>query len=99
MILTDGARWKKIVFHRVDAVRVSSTAGDGRETHGIRRMRHGEELPTEAQVVTNGWDREHCEHCNTHNDPGDYAYMKTDNLWVCITCFENQKTVSLVDDL
>jgi hypothetical protein len=98
MILDDGAGWKKVVFHAVDAVRVSSTAGNGREIHGIRRMRHGEELPSEEQVVTNGWDHEHCELCRTHIDPGDYAYTKTDNVWVCLTCFENPQNVSLVDD-
>jgi hypothetical protein len=99
MTLGEGEAWKQVAFHTADAVRVSATAGDSGEIHGIRRMQHGEELPPEAQVVPNGWDHEHCELCHTHIDPGDYAYTKTDNLWVCLTCFENPQNVSLVDSL
>src|SRR6266700_2685202 len=98
MILDDVSGCKKVVFHTADAVRVSATAGDGRQIHGLRRMRRGE-CPDESQIVTNGWDHEHCELCNTHIDPGDYAYTNADDLWVCLTCFENSKNGTLVNDL
>jgi hypothetical protein len=99
MTLRDTAGWKKVLFHAVDAVRVSAMAGDGRKIQGLRRKRQEEELPPEAQVVTDGWDHEHCELCNTHIDPGDYAYTKADNMWVCLICFENPKNLSLIDEL
>jgi hypothetical protein len=99
MTLRDPAVWKKVLFHAVDAVRVSAIAGDGRQIQGLRRMRQEDKLSPEAQVVTDGWDHEHCELCNANIGPGDYAYTKTDNLWICLTCFENPKIVSVVDNL
>jgi hypothetical protein len=101
MILEQGAFWKKVVFHATDAIRVSSTAADGKEIHGLKRMPQ-EGLPAEAQVVTGGWDHEHCELCNKHIDPGDYACTNTDGLWVCLSCFDNYvspKNLSFVDEL
>lgn len=68
MILEEGARWEEVLFHATDAIRVSSTAGDGKEIHGLKRMPQGD-LPAGAQVVTDGWDHEHCELCNKHIDP------------------------------
>jgi hypothetical protein len=102
MILEEGARWEKIVFHATDAIRVSTTAGDGKQIQGLRRMKQGDELPAGAQVVTDGWDHEHCELCNKHIDPGDYAFINTDGLWVCLSCFDNYvspKDLSFVDEL
>jgi ribosome-binding protein aMBF1 (putative translation factor) len=59
-------------------------------------------VPDEAQVVTDGWDHEHCELCNKHIDPGDYACINTDRLWVCLSCFDNYakpRDLSFVDEL
>jgi hypothetical protein len=96
MTLLDG---RKLFFTKPRGFGYRRRAGNGRQIHGLRRMKHGEELPPEAQVIANGWDHEHCELCNTHIDPGDYAYTKTDDLWVCLPCFENPKNGTLVNDL
>ena len=74
--------WNKVVFRATDAVKVTSTAGDGRQIHGIRRLRRDEQVPVCSQIVENGWDHEHCELCNTHIDPGDYAYTNVDGRCV-----------------
>jgi hypothetical protein len=101
MILDESALWKKVAFHATDAIRVSSPAADGKQIHGLKRMPR-EGLPDGTQVVTDGWDHEHCELCNKHIDPGDYAYTNTDGLWVCLSCFDNYvnpKNLSFVDEL
>jgi len=102
MILEEGARWEKVVFHATDAVQESYTTEDGKHFRKLSKMRGGQELPTGAQFVTSGWDHEHCELCNKHIDPGDCAYTNADGLWVCLSCFEdyvNPKNLSFVDEL
>lgn len=102
MILDDGLGWEKIGFHAVDAISESFTADDGRRYHKLSKMQSDKDVPAEAQVVISGWDHEHCELCNAHIDPGDYAYTNTDCLWVCVSCFKNYvrpKNLSFVDEL
>jgi len=81
-------KWAKVVFHSTDAVEVTDTAGDGKQIRGIRRLKSGEQLPSDAVVLKNGWDHEHCEVCWTHINPGDSAYRNERDLWLCLNCFE-----------
>jgi hypothetical protein len=102
MILEEDARWERVVFHASDALRESLTAEDGRHFQKLSKLQRGQGLPDGAQVVANGWDHEHCELCNKHIDPGDYACINTDGLWVCLSCFDNYvnpRNLSFVDEL
>ena len=84
-------KWTKVLFHSTDAVEVTETAGDGKPIRGIRKLKAGEELPSGAVVVKDGWDHEHCEVCWTHVNPGDYAYRNERDEWLCVNCFEERE--------
>jgi hypothetical protein len=102
MILEEDARWEKVAFHASDAIRESISTEDGKLFQKLGKMQPGQELPNGAQVVANGWDHEHCELCNKHIDPGDYACINTAGLWVCLSCFDkyvNPRNLSFVDEL
>ena len=101
MILGD-SQWKKTCFQMVDAVSESFTAEDGKKYRKLGKLKPGQSLSPQAQLLSGGWDHEHCELCNTHIDPGDLAYVNGDELWVCLSCFENyvrQKNLSFVSEL
>jgi hypothetical protein len=83
-------KWTKVVFNATDAVEVTETAGDGKPIRGIRKLKSGEQLPSGAVVIKNGWDHEHCEICSTHVNPGDYAFRNESDLWLCLNCFEER---------
>lgn len=102
MILREDAHWEDVVFHATDAVQESFTEKDGGHFRKLSKMRRGQELPAGAQVVTDGWDHEHCELCNKHIDPADHAWKNKDGLWVCVSCFDRSvkpKDLSFVDEL
>jgi hypothetical protein len=102
MVLNEDLLWEKTGFRAVDAISESFTADDGRHYHKLSKLQPGKDVPPDAQVVTNGWDHEHCELCNKHIDSGDYAYINTDRLWVCVSCFDkyvSPKDLSFVDEL
>jgi hypothetical protein len=102
MILQEDAQWEEVVFHATDAVQESFTEKDGRHFRKLSRMQRGQELPAGAQIVTDGWDHEHCELCNKHIDPPDHAWTNKDGFWVCLSCFERYvkpKDLSFVDEL
>ena len=85
-------KWTKVLFKSTDAIEVADTAGDGKQIHGIRKLKSGEQLHPGAVVLKNGWDHEHCEICLTHVYPGDYAYRNESDLWLCLACFEKPAT-------
>lgn len=102
MILDGGLRWEKIIFREMAAVRESFTAADGKHYTKLSKLQPGKNIPAQAEVVAGGWDHEHCELCNKHIDPGDFAYTTRDGLWVCLSCFEKYvepKDLSFVNDL
>lgn len=102
MILQEDAQWEDVVFHATDAVQESFTEKDGRHFRKLSKMRRGQGLPAGAQVVTDGWDHEHCELCNKHIDPADHAWTNKDGLWVCVSCFiryVKPRNLSFVDEL
>lgn len=102
MVLDGAAGWKRIVYQAVDAIGSSFTTDDGNNYRGLRRAKPGEALSAEEQIVQRGWDHEHCELCNAHIDPGDNAYTNSDNLWVCLLCFDkyvSEMNLSFVDEL
>ncbi|MGH9565237.1 MAG: hypothetical protein ACRD4F_19080 [Candidatus Angelobacter sp.] len=101
-MILDDSPWDKVCFQVVDAVSESFTAEDGKSYRKLSKLKIGQELPTDALLVSGGWDHEHCELCNTHIDPADLAYTNADGLWVCVSCFENYvspKNLSFVNDL
>jgi hypothetical protein len=102
MILEEDARWEKVVFRAADAMREPFTEADGRHFQMLRKVQQGQKVPDGAQVVTDGWDHEHCQLCNKHIDPGDDAFTNKDGLWICLTCFDNYvnpRNLSFVDEL
>jgi len=82
------AKWTRVAFHPTDAVEVTSIAGDGKQIRGIRKLHPHEQPSDDSRVLKNGWDHEHCEICNAHIDPGDYAYANPEDHWVCLNCFQ-----------
>lgn len=40
------------------------------------------------QVVTGGWDHEHCKICWAHIDPGQVGYADEDDHWLCESCYQ-----------
>ncbi len=83
-------KWTRVVFHSTDAVEVTETAGDGKQIRGIRKLKSGEQLASDAVVVKSGWDHEHCEVCWTHINSGDDAYRNERDLWLCLDCFAKE---------
>jgi hypothetical protein len=102
MILDEDSRWEKTTFSAIDAVSESFTANDGQHYRKLSKKNEGEGLSAGTQIVSGGWDHEHCELCNKHIDAGDRAYKNRENLWVCVNCFEkyfSRKNLSFVDEL
>jgi len=102
MVLAEDSRWENVVFHATDAVQESFKAEDGRHFRKLSEMQPGKAPPAGAQVITDGWDHEHCELCNKHIDPSDHAWKDTDRHWVCSSCFDRYvklKDLSFVDEL
>ena len=87
LVLDDDIRWSRKQFVAQDAFVEPS------ETPGWRKWRIAtpdDNQRTDGQIVSDGWDHEHCEICwqkiGTGGDREGYA--SDSNQWVCVGCYD-----------
>jgi hypothetical protein len=83
-ILAPSSGWHRTEFINADAIETSQ--------NGVRKWRKaesGEPVSEGASLVSEGWDHEHCEICQTKIEErlNSIGFVSGDEVWLCETCF------------
>lgn len=89
ILIEDGpSAWQEFVFEANDAVATRFVDGDGKLWRELTELEEGQLVERGAEIVSDGWDHEHCLICNAHIDPGDRFYRHhSENEFLCLTCY------------
>ena len=89
--LEPATNWKRSLFRAEDSVRYRDPKVLGWWKSHVASAAPSEGA-TDAHVIKNGWDHEHCNLCKArigrHGDPYGY-YSMSDNDWLCQSCYKN----------
>jgi hypothetical protein len=83
LVLKEGQHWERLHFQPSDMIRFSVDGG------GWMGARYSEDSPVGGDVVTGGWDHEHCGICwkKIGYDGEPNGFFSKPDKWVCEECY------------
>jgi hypothetical protein len=110
MVLDPAWPWEGVVFQASDAYARQQPA-DGSTFVGeqkveswlaLRQAEPGSSPQEGENIVSGGWDHEHCELCWQHIEPGAVTWRDPDGHWVCHDCYTTyvqNHSLDFIEDL
>jgi len=88
--LEPDTNWRRTLFRAEDSVRYRDPKVPGWWTSHVASAPVSKGA-ADVQIIKDGWDHEHCNFCRAeigrHGDPYGY-YSKSDNDWLCVSCYK-----------
>ncbi len=81
LVLDAGREWERVTFQAYDAVRIHAPGG----VSGVRPIEPEDD--DSAEIVSGGWNHEHCAICWETIRPGGVGHHSLPDEWVCERCF------------
>lgn len=89
ILIEDGpSAWHEFTFEAKDVITTRFVDENGQAWRSLTEFKEGQSVEAEAEIVSDGWDHEHCKICNAHIDPGDHFYRhQSANEFLCVGCY------------
>jgi hypothetical protein len=83
LVLSERRQWQRTHLEPSDMARFPAPGG------GWMATRYSQEIPTGGEVVSGGWDHEHCDICQQKIGCGGApdGYFSPPDAWVCEECY------------